>query len=116
MKSKLLIHLFQDNIVDLLDPTAGQAVLSKRPKLKARRPKEGSTGGFEVDENTGRIIITDPDEQKKEKEKKGSSSKLWRIIFWVSHHCDYNFLCSCICYMLYFYTVSIFFLFSFFIF
>lgn len=64
----------EDNIVDLLDPTAGQAVLSKRPKLKARRPKEGSTGGFEVDENTGRIIITDPDEQKKEKEKKGSSN------------------------------------------
>lgn len=80
--------------MDLLDPSAGQAVLSKRPKLKARRPKEGSTGGFEVDENTGRIIIVDPEEQKgKEKEKMGSSSKLQRIIFWASQYCIFKISC-----------------------
>ncbi|XP_042866976.1 RRP12-like protein [Penaeus japonicus] len=64
----------EDNIVDLLDPSAGQAVLSKRPKLKPKRPKEKSSGGFEVDDKTGRMIIMDKEEQKEEKKKIGSSN------------------------------------------
>lgn len=59
-----------EGIVDFLDSSAGQAIASKRPILKAARDRKVSQddvheSGFKVDKTTGKLIITD-DGSKKE--------------------------------------------------
>lgn len=59
-----------EDIVDFLDSSAGQAIASKRPILKAARDRNVSQddvheSGFKVDKTTGKLIITD-DGNKKE--------------------------------------------------
>ncbi|XP_076034709.1 RRP12-like protein [Oratosquilla oratoria] len=56
-----------DDIFDLLDPSAGQSVVSQRPTLKAKGSRKNDDGGFKVD-SAGRFIIT-------EEEGKGETSK-----------------------------------------
>lgn len=56
--------------MDFLDSSAGQAIASKRPILKAARDRKVSQddvheSGFKVDKTTGKLIITD-DGSKKE--------------------------------------------------
>ncbi|XP_045596456.2 RRP12-like protein [Procambarus clarkii] len=53
-----------DDIVDFLDSSAGQSIVSKRPVMKANydsRSTKGDAGGggFKVDKITGKLIITD---------------------------------------------------------
>ena len=60
--------------MDLLDPTSGQAMMSKRPVLKASRSKDFDSKGeeiFKVDPKSGKLIIS----EKNEKEKESMSSK-----------------------------------------
>ncbi|KAK7079395.1 hypothetical protein SK128_009556, partial [Halocaridina rubra] len=58
----------EDQIVDFLDASAGQALVSKRPKVKSGqdRAKMDENAGFKVDELTGRLIITDESGREKE--------------------------------------------------
>ncbi|KAG7165273.1 RRP12-like protein [Homarus americanus] len=78
-KKKKITWIKEDteNIVDLLDASAGQALVSKRPTLKAARDRgaskeDGSTSGFQVDKGTGKFIIKEDNS----KEKKDSVSKM----------------------------------------
>lgn len=62
--------LLQEDIVDLLDASAGQAIVSKRPVAKAslKQPtSDGSLRGFKMDETTGKLIIADSESIREEK-------------------------------------------------
>ncbi|XP_066963061.1 RRP12-like protein [Macrobrachium rosenbergii] len=58
----------EDEIVDLLDASAGKAMVSKRPILKASNTKRLENGkedsGFKVDSKTGKLIITEENDTK----------------------------------------------------
>lgn len=57
--------------MDFLDASAGQAIMSGAPKtgLGAGTKKRSATGGFEVDKDSGRLIITNPNTNQDEDSK-----------------------------------------------
>lgn len=68
--------------MDFLDASAGQALISKRPILKATRNRNATTEdedaqGFKMDKNTGKLVITDGGS--KEQKKNSISSKFMHL-------------------------------------
>lgn len=57
--------------MDFLDASAGQAIMSRAPKseLEAGTKKRSATGGFAVDKDSGRLIITNPNAKQEEDSK-----------------------------------------------
>lgn len=69
----------EDEIVDLLDGSANQAVVSKRPTMKATAngaSKDKKEEHFKTDKATGKFIITDKDEEMAQDGKLASNKKM----------------------------------------
>ena len=72
---KKCLILFQDEIVDLLDASASQKIMSRAPtavnevKKESRKDNDDISGGFPVDKLSGKMIITEAKEEKRKPSK-----------------------------------------------